>query len=184
MFTPTFNEIKTIAGISLLVVLMSALLWFWTENDRLNAKLKTAQVELVTIKEAEQKALEERKKETAIQKKTEEDLQSKYSALQTSLQTTLTTYKSNFDKSLATKDAEIAKLKTSISKSQQDLLELNSALAQAKTEAEKIALEKEIALKEAFIAQETIRQQGLTCLTVIVPSEYITNLNNTLKISK
>ena len=89
----------------------------------------------------------------------------------------MTTYKDAQVQLVAQKDAKIKTLQGSISLKEQDLASLKTRLASAVSDKERAELQASITLQEKALLEERLRKQGLECLTVPVPQEYLDNLN-------
>lgn len=86
-------------------------------------------------------------------------------------------YKQTQEKNLAEKDAVIATLSKQVSSRENNISKLKSDLGAAKDATERAQIQARIAAEQKEVDASKIRLQGLGCLSVPVPKEYLDNLN-------
>lgn len=106
-----------------------------------------------------------------------EKLQAESKEVISSLSKSAKEYKQTQTQLLAQKDEKIRQLQSSISTKTTDLLDLKSRLDKATTDKERAELRAEIAEQEKLLTKESLQKQGLECLNIPVPQEYLDNLN-------
>lgn len=85
-------------------------------------------------------------------------------------------YKKSMERNLAKKNDEIAVLKIAITNRQAQLELLRQELGKATTPEQRKQLEERIKEQERLLQQAELRSQGLACLDVPVPVEYLAQI--------
>jgi chromosome segregation ATPase len=161
----------------MLTVIVGVILWKNATIYFLEKKLESTQTELTTLKRAFKEQVDRQVAQTKIQEDKEKQLSSELLKTQTELVSAAKTYQVNLNKNLANKDAEIIRLKGSISKSESDLAVLNETLQRAAGEIDRLAIQTQIDKTKTQIEFETKRKEGLLCLSSTIPTEFVTELN-------
>lgn len=170
---------KILAGV--IAVLLFACYMLIAKVGYYRTKADNIEAQLVLIKTTQEAALKHQQREAELQRGRESELQAKLTSTIATYKNQLSDYQTNLAKNLANKDAEIAKLKSRALDSTKDLESLREALNVAKTEIEKQTLQAEILKREKELRDNTIRQEGLACLTTPIPTEYVQELNKLLE---
>lgn len=143
-----------------------------------NIEIKKRVEELAEFKATETLAKKVRDQEQMALNKKIIDLQKEADNQINSAQKALEDYKVSTNKLLAAKDSQINDLKLLQKTKQSRLIELETELAGAKNETERIRIQSEIDLQKASLGSTENRIKGLECLDATIPSEYIANINN------
>lgn len=142
-----------------------------------SGKTEAARAELASVRLAADLAKQYFEKESAKLKQETLEIQAKAKLELDIAQSNLDSFQKQNAVNIARKNTEIQNLKSLVSAGEKDLLTLKENLVSATSDAEKARLLAEIVKKEKEVLESRLRGQGLECLSVPIPEEFLLNLN-------
>lgn len=149
----------------------------WITHGLMSEKVFKVEEELTALKTSSKAAEIQYNKDrqllsdqiTSIQKDADEKIEASNK--------TFEDYKIKQLKNISRKNVEISNMRILISTKENDLASLRSDLEFAKTEVEKEVIRSKILEEEKLLLESKLRIEGLNCLSIPIPKEYLDTIN-------